>query len=84
MSVNLFAIALIIFVIAFAVSSICIPLVIKLAIKKRLLGEYGEGRHVHKGYVPRLGGIAVYAGFFFSQVYLIIAHQVHGEPLSKS
>ena len=84
MSVNLLAIALIIFLIGFAVSSICIPLVIKLAIKKRLLGEYGEGRHVHKGYVPRLGGIAVYAGFFFSQVFLIIAHHEQGEPLSKS
>ena len=50
--------AIIIFIIAFALSSICVPLVIKIAIKKRLLGEYGEGRHVHKGYVPRLGGVA--------------------------
>ena len=44
--------AIIVFTIAFALSSISVPLVIKLAIKKRLLGEYGEGRHVHKGYVP--------------------------------
>ena len=43
--------AIIVFTIAFALSSICVPLVIKLAIKKRLLGEYGEGRHVHKGYI---------------------------------
>ena len=34
--------AIIVFTIAFALSSICVPLVIKLAIKKRLLGEYGE------------------------------------------
>ena len=54
--------AIIVFTIAFALSSICVPLVIKLAIKKRLLGEYGEGRHVHKGYVPRLGGVAIYIG----------------------
>jgi len=66
--------AIIIFIIAFALSSICVPLVIKIAIKKRLLGEYGEGRHVHKGYVPRLGGVAIFIGFFISQVYFIISH----------
>jgi UDP-N-acetylmuramyl pentapeptide phosphotransferase/UDP-N-acetylglucosamine-1-phosphate transferase len=60
-------------IIAFAVTSICVPLVIKLAIKKRLLGEYGEGRHVHKGYVPRLGGVAIYIGFLFSQLYFFIS-----------
>ena len=84
MSLDLLANALIIFVISFAVSSICIPLVIKLAIKKRLMGEYGEGRHVHKGFVPRLGGVAVYAGFIFSQVYLIIAHNKNAEMLSSN
>jgi len=67
--------AVFIFIIAFAISSICVPLVIKIAIKKRLLGEYGEGRHVHKGYVPRLGGVAIYIGFFLSQIYFIISHQ---------
>ena len=70
--------AIIIFIIAFALSSICVPLVIKIAIKKRLLGEYGEGRHVHKGYVPRLGGVAVFIGFFLSQIYFIISHQGTG------
>ena len=65
--------AIIAFVIAFAISSICIPLVIKVAIKKRLLGEYGEGRHIHKGYVPRLGGVAIYVGVFLSQIYFIIS-----------
>ena len=70
--------AIIVFTIAFALSSICVPLVIKLAIKKRLLGEYGEGRHVHKGYVPRLGGVAIYIGIFLSQIYFIISHQGTG------
>ena len=46
------------------------------------MGEYGEGRHVHRGFVPRLGGVAVYAGFS-SQVYLIIAHNSQAEGLSK-
>ena len=65
--------SIIVFIIASAVTSICVPLVIKLAIKKRLLGEYGEGRHVHKGYVPRLGGVAIYIGFLFSQLYFFIS-----------
>ena len=66
--------AIIVFTIAFALSSICVPLVIKLAIKKRLLGEFGEGRHVHKGYIPRLGGVAIYTGFILSQIYILISH----------
>lgn len=65
--------SIIVFIIASAVTSICVPLVIKLAIKKRLLGEYGEGRHVHKGYVPRLGGVAICIGFLFSQLYFFIS-----------
>lgn len=64
--------AIVVFIIAFTVSSICIPLVIKLAIKKRILGEYGEGRHVHKGFVPRLGGMAIFIGFILSQLYFSI------------
>ena len=75
--------SIIVLITAFAVSSICVPLVIKLAIKKRLLGEYGEGRHVHKGFVPRLGGVAIFAGFMFSQLYFIIANYP-AEYLSKS
>ena len=70
--------AIIVFTIAFALTSICIPLVIKLAIKKRLLGEYGEGRHVHKGYIPRLGGVAIYTGFLLSQTYIVISHHDTG------
>ena len=63
--------SLIVFIIALTVTSVCVPFVLKLAIKKRLLGEYGEGRHVHKGFVPRLGGVAICTGFFFSQLYFI-------------
>ena len=75
--------SIIVLITAFAVSSICVPLVIKLAIKKRLLGEYGEGRHVHKGFVPRLGGVAIFAGFMFSQLYFIIS-SYPAEYMSKS
>jgi UDP-N-acetylmuramyl pentapeptide phosphotransferase/UDP-N-acetylglucosamine-1-phosphate transferase len=75
--------SIIVLITAFAVSSICVPLVIKLAIKKRLLGEYGQGRHVHKGFVPRLGGVAIFAGFMFSQLYFIISN-FPAHYLSKS
>lgn len=71
--------SLIVFIIALTVTSVCVPFVLKLAIKKRLLGEYGEGRHVHKGFVPRLGGVAICTGFFFSQLYFIISHFSSGE-----
>jgi len=65
--------ALIIFILALLVTSICVPLVIKLAIKRRLFDE-GGGRHVHKGFVPRLGGLAIFAGFVFSQLYFAVDH----------
>ena len=70
--------AVIVFVFALTLSSVSVPLVIRLAIKKRLLGEYGEGRHVHKGFVPRLGGVAIYIGFIVSQIYFVISHQGNG------
>tara|TARA_B100000795_G_C22787240_1_gene435194 strand:- start:810 stop:1868 length:1059 start_codon:yes stop_codon:yes gene_type:complete len=63
--------ALIIFILAISVTSICVPLVLKLAIKRRLFEE-GGGRHVHKGFVPNLGGIAIFVGFVFSQVYFVL------------
>ena len=65
--------AIIVFILAFAVSSICVPLVIKLAIKKHLYDENG-GRHIHNGYIPRLGGMAIFAGFVFSQLYFSVDH----------
>ena len=63
--------AIIIFILAMSITSICVPLVIKLAIKRRLFDE-GGGRHVHKGFIPRLGGLAIFAGFVFSQLYFSV------------
>lgn len=63
--------AVIIFLLGVGITSLCIPLVIKLAIKKRLFSE-GGGRHVHKGYTPRLGGVAIFVGFLFCQAYFIL------------
>lgn len=62
---------IILFLLGVGVTCICTPLVIKLAVKKRLFDEEG-GRHVHKGAIPRLGGLAIFAGFLFSQVYFIL------------
>jgi len=63
--------AIIMFIIAFTVSSICIPLVIRIAEKKKLYDSTG-GRHIHNGQISRLGGIAVFAGLIFSQVYFFL------------
>jgi UDP-N-acetylmuramyl pentapeptide phosphotransferase/UDP-N-acetylglucosamine-1-phosphate transferase len=71
MELSLIINALIIFILGMGVASLCIPLVIKLAIKKRLFDENG-GRHVHKGFIPRLGGVAIFVGFLFSQLYFAV------------
>lgn len=63
--------ALIIFILSISLTSICVPLVLKLAIKRRLFNE-GGGRHVHKGFIPSLGGVAIFVGFIFSQVYFVL------------
>jgi UDP-GlcNAc:undecaprenyl-phosphate GlcNAc-1-phosphate transferase len=74
--------AILIFILAFAVSSICIPLVIKLAKKRNLYDENG-GRHIHKGRIPRLGGIAIFFGLLFSQLYFVLNVQFTGNQLES-
>ena len=71
MEISIIINAIIIFLLALGISNLCIPLVIKIAIKRRLF-DAGGGRHVHKGFVPRLGGMALFVGFIFSQVYFAI------------
>ena len=57
--------AIIIFIIAFALC--CVPLVIKIAIKKRLLGEYGEGRR-HKGVPGLVGWLSLLVSFYLKSI----------------
>ena len=50
---------------AFIIALFAIPSIINLAYKKRLL-DVPNGRNVHQGDIPRLGGLAIFAGFFSS------------------
>ncbi len=47
--------------IAFAITFLVLPVLIKVLTKKRL-GDSPGGRKIHKSFVPSMGGIAVYAG----------------------
>lgn len=58
--------ALLIFSIAFIISLIAIPSVIKVAKEKSLFDKPSENRKIHTGSVPNLGGVAIFLGFYFS------------------
>ena len=80
MNIPLIINALIMFSLAFAISSICIPLIIKIARKKELFSDIG-GRHIHTRLIPRLGGIAILLGFIFSQLYFILELPFSRDPM---
>lgn len=58
--------ALLIFLIAFLVSLIAIPSIIKVAKEKALFDKPIENRKIHTGSIPNLGGVAIFLGFYFS------------------
>lgn len=58
--------ALLIFLIAFIVSLIAIPSIIKVAKEKSLFDKPIENRKIHTGSIPNLGGVAIFLGFYFS------------------
>jgi len=55
------------FATALIVSAYSIPVIIKVAFIRKIYDKPG-GRKTHKGYVPNLGGIAIFAGFTLSFV----------------
>jgi UDP-GlcNAc:undecaprenyl-phosphate/decaprenyl-phosphate GlcNAc-1-phosphate transferase len=58
--------ALLIFLIAFVVSLIAIPSIIKVAKEKSLYDTPIENRKIHTDSIPNLGGVAIFLGFYFS------------------
>lgn len=56
------------FITAFAISYLAIPIVINIAKKKKLY-DVANSRKSHKGSVPTLGGIAIFAGLIFSLTF---------------
>ncbi|AFM40750.1 UDP-N-acetylmuramyl pentapeptide phosphotransferase/UDP-N-acetylglucosamine-1-phosphate transferase [Desulfosporosinus acidiphilus SJ4] len=53
------------FALALVIAAVCTPLTMKLAHKWGAIA-YPGGRHVHKKPIPRLGGLALYAGFWLA------------------
>ncbi|MGC7870783.1 glycosyltransferase family 4 protein [Desulfosporosinus sp. SYSU MS00001] len=53
------------FALALVIAVVCTPLTMKLAQKWGAIA-YPGGRHVHKKPIPRLGGLALYAGFWLA------------------
>lgn len=56
---------------SFLLTAIIVPIVIRIAIKRRLFDAPSEIRKVHKRIIPNLGGIAIFSGFMFSQQLFI-------------
>jgi len=56
--------------ISFFGTFLVMPLVIKLAIKKRILTG-GGGRNAHEGFTPNIGGIAIFIGLLLSNLFLL-------------
>ena len=55
---------------AFLVTFIVMPLLINVLTKQQLL-DIGGRRKIHKGFVPSMGGIAIFMGFLFSSLVWI-------------
>ena len=60
------------FVLAFITTFVITPYTIKLARKLGALDTPKDARRVNKVTMPRLGGLAIIAGFVVSIVYLLI------------
>ncbi|MFZ0032584.1 MAG: MraY family glycosyltransferase [Candidatus Cybelea sp.] len=54
------------FIIAAAVSGLATPLIVRLALKLRIIDDDGHDRRMHASPKPRVGGIAVFFGFAFA------------------
>jgi len=55
-----------VFISAIFLVAVSIPVIITLVSKKNLMDSSDEGRKVHKGKTPTLGGLAIFLGFFVS------------------
>lgn len=55
-----------VFVSAILLVAVSVPVIITLVKEKRLLDSSEEGRKIHQGSTPTLGGLAIFIGFFVS------------------
>ncbi|HTY13049.1 MAG TPA: MraY family glycosyltransferase [Candidatus Omnitrophota bacterium] len=68
------------FLIALAVTVLLTPLVQKLAVRIGAVDHPNE-RKVHKTIIPRMGGLAIYAGFMLALAFSVIAAKMMGRGL---
>lgn len=66
------------FMIAFMTSFMMTPQTIKIAKKLGAVDTPKDERRINKVTMPRLGGLAVIAGFLMSIVYLLIVMTIEG------
>lgn len=66
------------FLLAFITAYVITPYTIRLSKKIGALDMPIEKRKIHNGAMPRLGGLAVIAGFTVSTIYLLIVMNVEG------
>ena len=57
---------LLVFIIAFIVSLVAVPSIIKVANEKSLFDKPSEDRKIHTRSTPNLGGVSIFLGFYFS------------------
>ena len=72
------------FLLAFATAYVVTPYTIRLSKKIGALDVPIEKRKIHKNAIPRLGGLAVIAGFTVSIIYLIITMNIEKTMIFNS
>jgi UDP-GlcNAc:undecaprenyl-phosphate/decaprenyl-phosphate GlcNAc-1-phosphate transferase len=70
------------FVIAFVATATLTPLVRRWAVQHGIVDAPG-GRRVHARVTPRLGGIAIYAGFFLPLFLIVLAYPIVAQLLNE-
>jgi UDP-GlcNAc:undecaprenyl-phosphate/decaprenyl-phosphate GlcNAc-1-phosphate transferase len=71
------------FVIAFTIASILIPIVLRMARKRRLFDRIDE-RKIHTGDIPRLGGIGIALGFLAALIgTILLVGERQGTPFPE-
>lgn len=61
---------LLVFIVAFLMSFLTVPLIIRVSHKKRLFSIPGR-RHIHKKPTPKLGGVSIALGVFVALFFLL-------------
>lgn len=67
------------FTIAFVTAFMATPYTIRLAKKLGAVDTPKDARRINKTTMPRLGGLAVIAGFFVSIIYLLVVMSIEGK-----